>query len=157
MRKSLLVALAVCVVALFSGSVALAADNWLGTWKLNVEKSKASPGPAPKSLTLKFEATKDGTRFTSDGVSADGKPMHGTYTSKFDGKDVPWEGNPEADTAAPMKIDDSSYENVWKKGGKVTITAKAVVSKDGKTLTISQTGKNVKGEAVNANVVFEKQ
>jgi len=157
MRKSLLVALAVCVVALFSGSVALAADNWLGTWKLNVEKSKASPGPAPKSLTLKFEATKDGTRFTSDGVSADGKPMHGTYTSKFDGKDVPWEGNPEADTAAPMKIDDSSYENVWKKGGKVTITAKAVVSKDGKTLTISQTGKNVKGEAVNANMVFEKQ
>jgi len=157
MRKSLLVALAVCVVALFSGSVALAADNWLGTWKLNVEKSKASPGPAPKSLTLKFEATKDGTRFTSDGVSADGKPMHGTYTSKFDGKDVPWEGNPEADTAAPKKIDDSSYENVWKKGGKVTITAKAVVSKDGKTLTISQTGKNVKGEAVNANVVFEKQ
>jgi len=157
MRKSLLVALAVCVVALFSGSVALAADNWLGTWKLNVEKSKASPGPAPKSLTLKFEATKDGTRFTSDGVSADGKPMHGTYTSKFDGKDVPWEGNPEADTAAPKKIDDSSYENVWKKGGKVTITAKAVVSKDGKTLTISQTGKNVKGEAVNANMVFEKQ
>ena len=157
MRKSLLVALAVCVVALFSGSVALAADNWLGTWKLNVEKSKASPGPVPKSLTLKFEATKDGTRLTSDGVSADGKPMHGTYTSKFDGKDVPWEGNPEADTAVPKKIDDSSYENVWKKGGKVTITAKAVVSKDGKTLTISQTGKNVKGEAVNANMVFEKQ
>ena len=157
MRKSLLVALAVCVVALFSGFVALAADNWLGTWKLNVDKSKASPGPVPKSLTLKFEATKDGTRLTSDGVSADGKPMHGTYTSKFDGKDVPWEGNPEADTAAPKKIDDSSYENVWKKGGKVTITAKAVVSKDGKTLTISQTGKNVKGEAVNANMVFEKQ
>jgi hypothetical protein len=157
MRKSLLVALAVCVVALFSGSVALAADNWLGTWKLNVDKSKASPGPVPKSLTLKFEATKDGTRLTSDGVSADGKPTHGTYTSKFDGKDVPWEGNPEADTAVPKKIDDSSYENVWKKGGKVTITAKAVVSKDGKTLTISQTGKNVKGEAVNANVVFEKQ
>jgi len=141
----------------FSSSVLLAADNWLGTWKLNVEKSKVSPGPAPKSLTLKFEASPGGTRLTTDGVNAEGKATHGTYASKFDGKDVPWEGNPDADTAAPKKIDDSTYGNVWKKGGKVTVTAKTVVSKDGKTLTVSQTGKNAKGEAVNTTLVLEKQ
>jgi hypothetical protein len=158
MRKSFLVgALVVCAVMVFSSSVVLAADNWLGTWKLNVEKSKVSPGPAPKSLTLKFEASQGVIKLTSDGVNAEGKATHGTYASKFDGKDVPWEGNPEADTAAAKKIDDSTYDNVWKKGGKVTVTAKAVVSKDGKTLTISQTGKNAKGEAVNTTSVFEKQ
>jgi hypothetical protein len=158
MRKSLLVrALVVCGVMVFSSSVLLAADNWLGTWKLNVEKSKVSPGPALKSLTLKFEASQGVIKLTSDGVNAEGKATHGTYASKFDGKDVPWEGNPDADTAAPKKIDDITYENVWKKGGKVTITAKAVVSKDGKTLTISQTGKNAKGEAVNTTSVYEKQ
>src|SRR5659263_487538 len=98
MRKSLLVgALVVCAVMVFSSSVVLAADNWLGTWK------------------------------------------------------------PNADTAAPKKTDDNGFENVWKKDGKVTITAKAAVSKDGKTLTISQTGKNAKGETVNATSVFEKQ
>jgi hypothetical protein len=158
MRKSLFVgALVVCAVMVFSSSVVLAADSWLGTWKLNVEKSKSSPGPAPKSLTLKFEASPAGTRLTSDGVNAEGKATHGTYSSKFDGKDVPWEGNPDADTAAAKKIDDSSYENVWKKGGKVTITAKVVVSKDGKSLTVSQTGKNAKGETVNNTSVYEKQ
>jgi hypothetical protein len=158
MRKNLFVGvLVVCAVMVFSSSVVLAADNWLGTWKLNVGKSNYSPGPAPKSLTLKYEASQRGTTLTTDGVNAAGKATHGTYTSKFDGKDVPWEGNPDADTSAPKKTDDNTFENVWKKGGKVTITSKAVVSKDGKTYTLSYTGKNAKGETVNTTEVFEKQ
>lgn len=158
MRKSLFVgSLAVCSVMLFSSSTLLAADNWLGTWKLNVEKSKYVPGPAPKSQTLKFVASQDAITLTTDGVDAEGKPAHGSYTSKFDGKDVPWAGNPDADTASPKRIDANSYENTWKKGGKVTVNARVVVSKDGKTLTVSQTGKNAKGETVNTTSVFERQ
>ena len=54
MRKSLLmVSLAACAIVL-SSSVVLAADNWLGTWKVDLAKSNYSPGPAPKSLTLKL-------------------------------------------------------------------------------------------------------
>ena len=157
MRKSLLmVSLAACAIVL-SSSVVLAADNWLGTWKVDLAKSKYSPGPAPKSLTLKFEATPGGIKFTGDGVSSDGKPTHTMFLSRFDGKDVPYEGNPDADMAAPMKIDDNSYSNTWKKGGKVTISGKLVVSANGKTLTITQGGTNAKGEAVNITAVFNKQ
>ncbi len=157
MRKSLFVgSLAVCSVVLFSSSL-LAADNWLGTWKLNVAKSKYVPGPAPKSQTLKFVASQDAITLTTDGVDAERKPTHGSYTTKFDGKDVPWEGNPDADMASPKRIDANSYENTWKKGGKVTVNAKVVVSKDGKTLTVSQTGKNAKGETVKTTSVFERQ
>ena len=107
MRKSLLmVSLAACCVMVLSSSVALAADNWLGTWKVDLAKSKYSPGPAPKSYILKFEATPVGIQFTGDGVSADGKATHGMFLSKFDGKDVPYKGNPDADTASPnMDID----------------------------------------------------
>lgn len=158
MRKNLLmVSLAVCCAIVLSGSVALAADNWVGTWKLDSAKSKYSPGPGPKSLTLKFEATAAGIKLTSDGVDAEGKATHGEYVSKFDGKDVPWAGNPDADMASPKKIDDNSYENTWKKGGKVTMVAKVAVSKDGKTLTVNQTGADSKGQAVNNTVVYSKQ
>jgi hypothetical protein len=158
MRKNLLmVSLAACCAIVLSSSVALAADNWVGTWKLDVAKSTYSPGPGPKSLILKFEATPAGIKLTTDGVGADGKATHGGYVSKFDGKDVPWEGNPNADTAAPKKIDDNSYENTWKKAGKVTIVAKVVVSKDGKTLTVTQTGTDAKGQAVNHTEVYDRQ
>ncbi len=147
---------ALCAVAL-SSSVVLAADNWLGTWKLDAAKSKYSPGPGFKSLMLKFEATPAGIKLTTDGVRADGKAIHGGYVSKFDGKDVPWEGNPNADTAAPKKIDDNGYENTWKKAGKVTVVAKVVVSKDGKTLTGNQTGTDANGQAVNNTEVYDRQ
>jgi hypothetical protein len=158
MRKNrFIVPLAALCAIVLSSSLALAAENWLGTWKLNVAKSKYSPGPAPKSLTLKFESTADGIKLTSDGVDSEGNPTHGEYVSKFDGKDVPWTGNPNADAASARKIDDNSYENVWKKDGKPTITAKAVVSKDGKTLTTLQKGTNAKGQTVNNTVVYDRQ
>jgi hypothetical protein len=158
MRKKLLVvSLAACCVIALSGSVLLAAENWLGTWKLNVAKSKYSPGPAPKSWTLKFEATADGIKLTFDGVDPEGNPTHGEYVSKFDGADVPFAGNPDADTASAKKIDDNSYENVWKKDGKTTITAKAVVSDSGKTLTVTLVGTDSKGRTVKNVAVYERQ
>ena len=61
-----LFALAVVISVLASTAVVIAADNNVGTWKLNLAKSKYSPGPAPKSQTLKIEAWGD------DGVIASG-------------------------------------------------------------------------------------
>lgn len=158
MQKRLLVlTLAAGVAMLVSGPTAFAADNWVGNWKLDVAKSTYSPGPAPKSLTLKFEATPAGIKLTSDIVDAQGKATQGAYVSKFDGKDVPWAGNPDADTAVAKRINDNSYENTWKKGGKVTVTAKAVVSADGKTLTVTQTGTDAQGKTVNNVAVYNRQ
>ena len=124
---------------------------------MDTAKSKFSPGPAPKSQTLKWEATADGIKFTGDGVAGDGKPTHTEYVSKFDGKDVAYAGNPDADMAASKKMDDNNYTNTWTKAGKATITSKVMVSADGKTMTITQTGTNGKGEAVNNVVAYTKQ
>lgn len=150
--RSLLVGVATCVM----GTAAFAGENWVGSWKLNAAKSQLASAPM-RAQTLKFEATPDGIKLTSDGTDADGKPMHGGYVSKFDGKDVPWAGNPVADVACPKKIDDNGYENVWKKGGKAVVTAKVTVSKDGKTLTVSQAGTDAKGAAISSVAVYEKQ
>lgn len=158
MRKSLrAVSLLVCAVILVSSSAALAGNNWLGTWTLDTAASKFSPGPAPKSETLTFKQKEDGIKVKYHLVDAEGKEQSGEYLSKFDGKEVPWKGNPDADTASVLRIDDNSYENTWKKGGAVTITAKVVVSPDGKTLTINQVGTDAKGRAVNNTMVLVRQ
>jgi hypothetical protein len=149
--------LAACITILSFGAAVFAADTWIGTWKLNLAKSKYSPGPAPRSQTLKFETTANGIRLTTEGVTVQGNTTTGGYVSHFDGKDVLWTGNPDADTAAAKRIDDYTYENVWKKGGLPTITAKVAVSRDGKTLTVTQTGKNAQGQTVNITAVYEKQ
>ena len=157
MKKSLILcSLAAGIVTLASGSV-FAADNWVGTWKLNLAKSKFPSGEAPKNLTLSFEKTADGIKLTSDGADAKGEPMHTEYTAKFDGTDVAWTGNPNADMASPKRIDANHYRNVWKKDGKVTVTAKVAVSPNGKTLTVTQTGKDAQGKAMNVTEVFDRE
>ena len=157
MRKTLLLrSLLVVAATCLAGTAAIAGENWVGSWKLNAAKSQLGSA-AVRAQTLKFEATPDGIKLTSDGTDADGKPMHGGYVSKFDGKDVPWAGNPVADVACPKKLDDNSYENVWKKDGKAVVTAKVAVSKDGKTLTVSQSGADAKGAAFSSVAVYDKQ
>ena len=155
-KKQLVRSLLVGAATLAMGTAAFAGENWVGTWKLNAAKSKLGTN-AVRAQTLTFEATPAGIKLTSDGTDAQGKPMHGGYTSKFDGKDVPWAGNPMADTACPKKIDDNTCENVWKMGGKTTVSATVAVSKDGKTLTVTQTGKDPSGAAVSSVAVYDKQ
>ena len=155
MRKHAFVwSVAVSFVMAFAGA-AHAADNWVGSWKLNAAKSKSANAISAQTLT--FEATADGVKLSSEGTDAAGKPMKGSYTSKFDGKDVAWTGNPMADTAAPKRVDANNYENVWKKAGKVTVTARVSVSADGKTLTVTQNGVDPEGKPVSSVAVYDKQ
>ena len=108
----------------------------LGTWKLNVAKSKYSPGPAPKSATVTYEAAGDGYKRTGESVAADGKKTSFEYTAKYDGKDYPIKGSENFDAIAVKRIDDHNAEATLKKAGKVVANTKRNVSKDGKVLTL---------------------
>ena len=154
--KSLVLFAAIAMLTL--GVVSFAADLNVGTWKLNVAKSKFSPGPAPKSQTLKIEAWgTDGVKYAADAIGPDGKPSHWEFQAKYDGKDYPFKGNPDADMLSYKRIDANTMEATTKLKGKVAGTTKIVVSKDGKTRTLTQTGKNAAGQNVNNLLVYEKQ
>jgi hypothetical protein len=159
MRKNLFVSsLLLCVASLIGSQAAVAGEhNWVGSWKLNAAKSKFSSDAVARAQVLKFEATPAGIKLTSEGTDAQGKAMHGEYTSNFDGKEVAWTGNPSADMATPKRIDDSSYENIWKLAGKQTMKSLVVVSKDNKTLTVTQTPSGAQGEAASSVAVYERQ
>ncbi len=158
MRKNLILSsLLLCAATSMWSQPAFASENWVGSWKLNAAKSHFGSEAAMRAETLKFEATPDGIKLTSVGTDAKGKPVQTGYTSKFDGKDVAWTGNPSADMACPTRIDDNSYENVWKSGGKATMTAKVVVSDHNKTLTITQTPSDPKSAAAGSVAVYDKQ
>jgi hypothetical protein len=158
MRTNKWVPLALVVLSVPAlSAVTLGADNNVGTWKLNLAKSKYSPGPPPTSMTLKIEAWEDGVKYSADGIGADGKPTHAEFAAKYDGKEYPFKGNPDADTIIYKRIDANTVEGVSKKDGKTTLTVKIVVSKDGKTRTLTQTGKNAQGRDVKNTVVFDKQ
>ena len=128
----------------------------IGTWKLNVEKSKFSPGPAPKSSTITVTAAGNGVNYRSKGVNSEGKDTGQEYTASYDGKDVPLTGSQLADTVSVRQIDANTFERVDKKAGKVVQTVRRVYSKDGKSFTATIKGTNAKGEAVNNTLLWER-
>jgi hypothetical protein len=145
------------VLVLAAPGTAQPADPFVGTWTLNLAKSKHSPGPPPKSTTVTYEAAGPGYKISVKTESASGPTGEWSYTTGLDGKDSPVTGNnPNADTMATKRIDAHTLESVSKKGGKVMMTSRIVVSKDGKTRTNTQTGTNAKGQTVNNVLVFEK-
>ena len=78
----IVVTLAVVVGVNVTHLSAQASDPRVGTWKLNVAKSKYNPGPAPQSQTLKVEASGKGEKITSEVVSADAEETDGLGHSR---------------------------------------------------------------------------
>ena len=156
-RRTVLVTLNLIVALTVAGTALAQTEPLFGSWKLDLAKSKYNPGPAPKSATIKYEASPGGFKSSAQTFTAHGELLHYQYNAKFDGKDSPVKGNPEADTLAWRKIDDRTYEVVAKKGIKPTITSGIVVAPDGQSRVATQTGTTVKGQPVSNTLFWERE
>lgn len=149
--KNLIVGIAITAIGAF------AADNSLGTWKLNMAKSKFSPAAPVKNLTSTREASDGGVKVTSTGERADGAAVNASYTAKYDGKDSPVTGSPY-DTIAIKQVNANTLTFTAKKSdGKYNVSGRTVVSKDGKTMTSTSKGMNAEGKPYHATMVYDKQ
>ena len=135
------------------------ADNSIGTWKRNVAKTTYNPpitNPVT-SLTLVYEAVDGGVKSTATGQRKDGTPINSTSTLKYDGKEYPVTGAPW-DTISVKQIDANTFTSETKKsGGKWHVTGRTVISKDGKTMTMTSKGTNEEGKPYSSHIVYEKQ
>ena len=139
-------------------SRAQATDPIMGTWTLNVAKSSYKPGPGPKSSTLIVAPVGKGFKASVDAVNADGTPLKWGFTTARDGKEeAPVTGNPMFDVVTSTRDSATAGTNVYKKGGKVVMTTKAAVSADGKSLTLTSTGTDAKGQAIHNVAVYTKK
>jgi hypothetical protein len=145
------------LVALAPRDAAAQADPHAGTWVLNVAKSTYTPGPPPKEQTSVFTVTGQALTAATKGIGADGKPTSTDYTANFDGKDHPVKGNPDWDAVSIKRVDSHTIEFTRKRGGKVVQTATSVVSKDGKTRTITASGVNAQGQKMQTTGVYDKK
>src|SRR6185503_16764621 len=118
----------------------------MGTWKLNEAKSKFA-GKA-RNQTVIYEAAGDQTKVTVDGVDENGGAVHSEWTGKFDGKDYPVTGDASSDVRSYRMINKNTLSLTAKKDGKTTLTGRIVVSRDGKTRTLTTTATNAQGKKV---------
>jgi hypothetical protein len=155
MRKQILVVAAAIILALALSTFALAAENpFIGTWKMNPAKSN---GTNYKSYTIKVESQGDEFSAAQDIVTTEGKAVHTTQISKYDGKDYRLKGSPDADMMSFTKPNQNTVDYIVKKNGKEIQRGQAVISKDGKIWTEKGGGKDAKGQAFSYAIIMEKQ
>ena len=156
--SAVIVAVLIALVGVtFNSAVRAQAPSLVfGTWKLNPAKSKYSPGPPPKSMTITYSAAGFGMKIVVDVVPAEGPAQHWEMTPAYDGRDHKVTGNPDADMISIKRISDTKGESTFKKGGKVMAVNVRTLSPDGRTLTIESKGTTADGKPRHDTAVYEK-
>jgi hypothetical protein len=149
--KTLLVTLALC----FAAGTTCWASPQMGTWKLNMAKSKIGHGMGTNNVVT-YSPGFFKVKVTIDGFDAKGKRIHSEWTGNFDGKDYPVTGNPNEEMRSYTKVNDRTLNFTMKKNGKVVVTGQIVVAADGKSRTVNASGMNAKGKKVKTMAVYDK-
>ena len=158
-KRSAVIAVTIIFV-LAIATAAMAADPWVGTWKLNPAKSKAPEGriPHPSSTNI-IEIQGDTMHLISDQTDATGKLEHVEYTAKLDGKEYPVKATPPGPqpyTISLKRINPHTREFV-EVIGNFTIKGQDVLSEDGKSFSRIVNSKDANGNDTSIVQFFEKQ
>jgi hypothetical protein len=130
-------------------------DPILGTWRLDLSKSRYSPGPAPRGETRIYARDAAGMKGQIDRHYADGRREVIDYRADAD-HDSPVSGTQSYDAIRFTRVDRYTIESVLSHAGRVWGTARRVLSEDGETLTIVFR-RTEPGDMVNNVAVYRKQ
>jgi hypothetical protein len=130
------------ILVLALASVALDMDLAAGTWKQDSTHATAGcqTSSAPNTRILRIEAQKKDLKVVLDTVDAGGNPVRVEFAGKYDGKDYPVTGLPDADTVSLRQLDAYTVDCSYKKSGTVVKSERVVVSSDWKRATVFQKG-----------------
>ena len=127
----------------------------VGTWRLDVEKSRYSPGPPLRDEMRVYTHSQDGVTGVVTRTYADGHVDRYEYVANFGGEYMVT-GHPEYDAVTLRRIDDLSSEAVLSHAGSVYGVARRMISADGTTMTITFDRKD-RDEPVHNVAVYHKQ
>ena len=137
-----------------------AADLTVGTWKLNVAKSKFVPStesPTKELTEVKRDLGNDQVEITETGTRTDGSKISVKFTHPQKGGLITDSSTPKGQMAVATVIGPSElYETVLQNGKQIEVYH-VVVSKDGKTLTVTDKGTDDKGKPFENISIFDKQ
>jgi hypothetical protein len=153
----LIMALAAAVGMAVASGILLAQSNpFVGTWKLNLAKSK-DPGAFPKEETLAVRVVGGQRQVTIKGTATNGSPISFKY-------EVPDEGGlgkvlagGPYDAVAGKRIDANTREVSYMMRGKGVLQLRSAVSKDGNTMSLTVEGTDDQGRTFSGLAVFDKQ
>jgi hypothetical protein len=143
MLTTLIRTLSLLAVLSIAGAIpGFAANNTLGSYRLNIAKSSYTPAPNPvKDLTVTRERSTDGLTQTTNGTLAGDVPFHATYTTRGNGAEVPVAGNPPFDTIAVKQVNANTITDERQKlGSRYRASGTTIFTAGGKAMIVTIRG-----------------
>jgi len=135
-----------------------AADQFVGTYKLNSAKSTTSGGQVPTDLTLTISEDGGNLLIRTAAKAADGSVLPSdVLTVPKAGGTVKAPQGASYDSTTVSRKDTNTIDVVAMQNGKERTRVKFALSRDGKTLTRSFTSTNAKGQPVEGTSVLERE
>ena len=152
-------ALALALMLIAFSSPAIAADPFVGTYKLNAAKSATSGGQTPPDMTLTISEDGGNLLIATSGKTADGSPISADVlvVPKTGGTVKAPQGQVNYDSTVFSRRDPNTIDMVAMQKGKERTRVKLALSRDGKTLTRSFTSTNAQGRPVSGTSVMERE
>ncbi len=138
-----------------ASAVCAQGNGHLGRWHLLGAKSLFAEGMGRES-TLIYELAGDKVKLTIDGVDQNATENRGVWVGKFDGKFYPVKGNLLFDAMSLEASNDRMNKVAVRRGERVLWTGKSAVSRNGKTLMITVSGKNPAGKKFKSKAVYKR-
>jgi hypothetical protein len=113
-----------------------ASDPIIGSWQLDVSKSKYSPGPGPKSETRVYRQTENGVAAVITRTHRDGEVEKIEYGANQDSVNHVI-GTPDYDAVTLKRVDAYTSEATLSHAGRPFGTARRVIAKDGMSMVIT--------------------
>jgi hypothetical protein len=137
-------------------------DPQIGNWKLDLGKSKYVTASAPmSSVAVVTPYGRDGISVTVNVVNTKGDKFVIQYSARYDGKPYPrtetGAGAVAGQSVTLKRVDDQTIERVVWLAGEPVGKEIWVISKDGKTRTITQSGIDPQGKPINNVLVYQRQ
>jgi hypothetical protein len=129
-------------------------DPYIGTWRLNLEKSTFIGQPTPKSFTLTWSKEAQHLIATLDQVNSNGAPNKIVFMMNFDGQPHPVTGIPIFNSVTYTRFGNTINVVYFKDGKTAAIGQYTIVS--GKN-TYTGEGVRADGQPYHLNLVYEKQ
>ena len=127
----------------------------LGTWRLNLAKSRYSPGPPLKGETRVYSMDQEGLHGLIVRHHASGLEETIEYRANYD-HEYPVRGTTAYDAARFTRVNDYTSQAVLSHAGRVFGTALRVISSDGNSMTITFQRSEV-AEPVYNVAVYDKE
>lgn len=155
-RRSAQFAFVVVALLMSAGMLFAQSNPFVGTWKLEVAKSKFRPGPAPRGAIRTWSPS---GKINVKGIGGTGKPISYGYMFRADGKLHPtWGSIPNGSSSVSSKwLNAKTVVFHFVRHGRRIERTTYTLSNGGKTLTMRAKGTIPNGTAFNNVMVWSRQ